>query len=174
MSRLARQARKTGYAGGGSARTGRDWNRAEFEGQAGWTAAHAAPHCIVKHTRKSQSRIDLNRNEGTSVKPRQMRIAMSDARKKTTQSKMKTIHKFLLGLAGAAALATATPALAYHHGSYSYHHGHYGYYYGHHFYVYNSGPYPYYYGPWNGPGVVVSAPAPVVVVHPRRHVFFWF
>lgn len=88
---------------------------------------------------------------------------------------MKTIHKILFGLIAAGVFAAATPsANAYAHGRYVYHHGHYGYYYSHRFYVYNGGPYPYYYGPWNGPGVTVVAPAPAVVVHPRRHFFFVF
>ena len=91
---------------------------------------------------------------------------------------MKTIHKIVLGSVAAVALATATPANAYdhryHHGNYVYHRGHYGYYYGHAFYPYNGGPHPYYYGPYGGPGVVVGVPAPVVVVAPRRHFFFFF
>jgi len=106
---------------------------------------------------------------------------MTAALKKSTlqtpnQPKMKTIHKILLGSLAAVALATATPANAYdhHHGKYVYHGGHYGYYYGHRFYVYNAGPHPYYYGPFGGPGIVVGAPAPVVVVAPRRHHFLFF
>ncbi len=90
---------------------------------------------------------------------------------------MKTIHKILLGFAAIAALALATPASAYdhHHGKYVYHHGHYGYYYGGGFYPYYAGPRPYYYGAYYGPGVVVAAPAPAVVIAPRRHHFFlWF
>jgi len=89
---------------------------------------------------------------------------------------MKTIPKLILGLAGAALLATATPANAYdhHRGHYVNYHGHYGYYYHRSFYEYNAGPYPYYYGPFAGPGVVVSGPAPAVVIAPRRHRFFFF
>jgi hypothetical protein len=91
--------------------------------------------------------------------------------------KMKTIHKILLGVVAAGALAAATQATSYaapyHHGRYVYHHGHYGYYYGHVFYPYYAGPYPYYYGPYYGPGVSVVVPAPVVVA-PRRHFFFFF
>ena len=89
---------------------------------------------------------------------------------------MKTIHKILLGAVAVAAVATATPAAyAYRHGTYVYHRGHYGYYYHHNFYVYNAGPSPYYYGPYTPPRVVVVAPAPTVVVAPRRHRFlFWF
>lgn len=88
---------------------------------------------------------------------------------------MKTIQKILLvGLIAAGALTVATPsANAYAHGRYVNHHGHYGYYYSHRFYAYNAGPYPYYYGPWNGPGVTIVAPAPIVVA-PRRHFFFFF
>jgi hypothetical protein len=90
-------------------------------------------------------------------------------------NKMKIIHKIVLGSLAAVALLMATPANAYdHHGKYVYHHGHYGYYYAHAFYPYYGGPYPYYYGPYSGPGVVVAAPAPVVVVAPRRHHFLFF
>lgn len=91
---------------------------------------------------------------------------------------MTTIHKILLACVAATAFAITTPANAdghhYHHGHYISHHGHYGYYYGHVFYAYDAGPYPYYYGPYYGPGVVVGPPAPVVVIHPRRHFFFIF
>jgi hypothetical protein len=88
---------------------------------------------------------------------------------------MKTIHKVLLGALAVASFALATPAQAYSHGKYYYHHGRYGYYYRHNFYVYNAGPYPYYYGPFSPPGVIIAAPAPTVVVAPRRHRFFiWF
>jgi hypothetical protein len=92
---------------------------------------------------------------------------------------MKTIHKLLLGSVAALALAIGAPAANAdshhpHHGHYVYHRGHYGYYHEHVFYPYNAGPYPYYYGPFSGPGVVIAPPAPVVVVHRRPHVFFWF
>jgi hypothetical protein len=88
---------------------------------------------------------------------------------------MKTTHKVLFGLIAATALTVATPsANAYVHRHYVRNHGRYGYYYHRNFYAYNVGPRPYYYGPYNGPAVIV-APAPaVVVVRPRRRVFFWF
>ena len=86
---------------------------------------------------------------------------------------MRTFHKILLGALVAVAFATAAApqANAYVRGRYVYHRGHYGYYYNRRFYVYNAGPRPYYYGPWNGPGVTVVAPGPVVV-H-RRHFLWW-
>jgi len=84
---------------------------------------------------------------------------------------MKLIHKILLGLVAATALAIVPSASAHDHHhrhcNYVNYNGVYGYYYGPRFYAYNAGPYPYYYGPF-------SPPAPAVVVTPRRHHVFIF